>query len=201
MAGVFELGEKLYTLDNLTIAAYSITANTYGTSQDLTSGQTFSIQAEADNDKLMGYGVSTALLSVIRGAKIKFGAGGFDRSIMAIIANISNATSNSTPNRIVRTLFPAGGAGLPYWGAIATGPTDDGGRFAVGCQAVKLDKYPDFTLDGKTNKYNVVDTDGYAIPIAVAGTSYLMHAKTYETASGYTAPTDGASFLAFFTGF
>lgn len=180
------------------MAAYNITANTYGTPISAAIGQTLEVDPEHDTDKLPGYGVTMRLLSVARGAKIKIGMGGVDVDFLAVTAGVSNYTSNLTPNQRRRTRFPAGGAGLPYFGAIGLTPTDDGGVAAIGLQGCKLDKYPKYTADGKTNKFNMSEIEGYAIPVAISSVLYLMTVRTYETAALWTAPASGADFLAFF---
>ena len=69
----------------------------------------------------------------------------------------------------------------------------------VGLQCCKLDTYPKFTLDGNENKFNLSETDGYAVPVDISSVSYLMVTKDVETASGWVAPLVGANFLNFFT--
>lgn len=199
MPGTFEFAEVSYTLTDCIVAAYNKTANTYGVPAALASGQIVEIEAEADNDELRGYGKKTAKLSVITGAKIKFGAGGIDSNVMAIVGGITNSTSGTTPNQVRVQKWGAGGAGLPYWGLIGTAATDDGGLKIVGLQCCKLDTFPKFTLDGKENKFNVSETDGSAIPIDISSVSYLMVTRDVETASGWVAPLVGANFLNFFT--
>lgn len=199
MTGTSEFGEVSFTLSDLLVAAYNITANTYGTPVSAALGQTLDIDPEHDTDKLPAYGVTGRLLSVTRGAKIKIGHGGVDVDFLAVTGGVSNYTSNLTPNQRRRTRYPAGGAGLPYFGAIGVTATDDGGIAAVGLQACKLDKFPKFTADGKTNKFNMSESEGYAIPIAISGSLYLMTVRTYETASLWTAPANGTDFLAFFS--
>lgn len=195
MPGTFAAGEKLYSLSDCIVAAYNITANTYSTPAALASGHTIEIEPESDNDELSGYGSSSALLSVVRRAKLTIGAGGFDRSIAEIVAGVTNTSSGST---IYRTLFPAGSSGLPYFGLIGVAAADDGAVVTVGLQCCKLDSFPKFTLDGKENKFNMTEITGVAIPIAVSSTSYLMHMKTYSGVS-WTAPSTNTEFLNYFT--
>jgi hypothetical protein len=199
MPGSPEFAEISYVLTDCIVAAYNKFANTYSTPAALANGQKVVIEAEADNDKLRGYGAYTAGLSVITGAKVVMGYGGVDVSIMTIIAGVSDSSSGSTPNRVRRNLWAAGGAGLPYFGLIGTAATDDGGLLVVGCQAVKLNTFPTYTLDGSENKFNINETDGYAFPVAISGTSYVMVARLIETASTWVAPTTGGAFLSFFT--
>jgi len=197
--GTREFAEIAYTLTDCIVAAYSKTLNSYSTPIALADGQMIEIEPEADNDKLPSYGVTGALLSVLRGAKVKLGAGGVDFDAFAAMTGMSNYTSGLTPNQKRTTRVRAGGSGLPYFGVIGVAPTDDGGLEAVGLQCVKLDAFPKFTLDGKANKFNMSETDGYAIPIAVASVLELIQIESYEQASMWTAPATGANFLAFFT--
>jgi hypothetical protein len=191
--------EVSYTLSKLAVAAYNITANTYGTPATLALGQEMDVDSEADNDKLASYGRNIRLLSVIKGGVIKLGTGGISFAGLVIVAGITSAESGSTPNQARKATFPAGGAGLPYFGAIGESPTDDGGIEVVGLQACKLDKYPSRKYDGKTNKFNMTDTDGSFVPVDIAGVAVAMVIRTYETASDWTTPTTGPGFLAFFT--
>jgi hypothetical protein len=199
MPGTSEFAEVSYTLSDLVVAAYDITANTYGTPISAAIGQSLEVDAEHDTDKLQGYGVTMRLLSVPRGAKIKLGMGGVDFDFLAAVAGISNYLSNLSPNQQGRSRFPAGGSGLPYFGAIGVSATDDGGLAAIGLQACKLDKYPTWTADGKTNKFNMSEVNGYAVPVAIGGSLYLHTVRRYQQASLWTPPTTGAEFLAFFT--
>lgn len=199
MPGTSEFGEISYTLTDCLISPYNKVANTFGAVTSLAVGQTVEIEPEADNDQLRGYGVKSALLSVIVGAKLKVGMGGVDISALAAMAGVSNYTSGLTPNQKRRTRFGAGGGGLPYFGLIGVTATDDGGYMACGLQACKLNTYPKYTLDGKENKFNMSETEGYAIPINIGGVAYLMTGRTFETPGDWTAPTDAASFLAFFS--
>ena len=188
-----------FSLSDVLVAALNITAGTFSTPASLASGQTLEIEPEHDTDQLRGYGVKTRLLSIPVGCKIKVGAGGIDFSVLAIMGGISNYTSGLTPNQKRRNRFPAG-TSLPYFGAIGTCPTDDGGLMAIGLYACKLDKYPTFSNDGKENKFNIWESEGYAIPFVISSTYYLMIAREYETPGDYTTPADGTAFGAFFTG-
>ena len=127
MPGTHSFGEVSYTLTDLLVARYDFTAGTYGTPVALADGQMLKIEHEADNDQLRGYGQKTRLLTVTVGAKITLGQGGVDMAAMVIIAGVSTATSGTAPNRVRSVDFPAGGAGLPYWGVIGVAATDDGG--------------------------------------------------------------------------
>lgn len=199
MPGTFQFAEVSYTLTDCIVAAYNKTANTYSTVGSLASGQMVEIEPEADNDALRGYGAKTALLSVITGAKLMFGAGGVDRSVMEIVAGVTNSTSGTTPSQVAKTTYKAGGAGLPYFGLIGVAATDDGGLKVIGLQCCKLDTFPKFTLDGNENKFNLSETGGSAIPIAISSDSVLMVGRDIETAADWVAPANGTNFKFFFT--
>lgn len=199
MPGTSEFAEISYTLTDCIVAAYNKTANTYGVPAALANGQLVEIEPEADNDEMRGYGKKTALLSVVTSAKIKISAGGVDSNVIAILNGSTNATSGTTPNQVRTMKFPAGGAGLPYFGLIGTAATDDGGLKIVGLQCCKMDTHVKYTVDGKENKFNVSETDGKAIPIDISSVSYLLVTKDVETASAWVAPLVGANFLNFFT--
>ncbi len=189
-----EFAEINYTLTKCTVARYNKTTNTYDTPELLENGQIVSVEAVADNDDLRGYGQIVALLSVLTSAKVTIGAGGVDFSTLAAISGMSNSTSGTTPNRRRTSRISAGGGGLPYFGLIGEGATDDGGLCIVGLQAVKLDTFPKWTLDGKANKFNLSETNGKAIAIG----GQLMYIKEEETAANFVTPATGANFLAFF---
>lgn len=199
MPGTPDYAEIQYTLSDLIVAEYSKTANTYGVVESLANGQTLDVEPENDTDQLRGYGKVSALLSVNIGAKLKLSAGGVDAGAFQIMTGTSNYTSGTTPNRMRRQRFQSGGAGLPYFGAIGVAPTDDGGKVAVGLQACKLNAHPKFSMNGKENKFNMQEIEGYAIPIAISGTDIVMTVRYFETASDWVAPTTAATFLAFFS--
>jgi hypothetical protein len=202
MPGTLEFSEASLTLSDLLVAAYNISANTYGTPASMAVGQTLEIDWDFDNDDLVGYGATSRISSVPRAAKLKFGGGGVDSNIMAIIAGISNATSLATAHRRRRQLFGAGNQ-LPYFGCIGVADTDDGGVCVLGLQSCKLSKYPTFKADGKTNKFNMWESDGKATQVAIGGVNYFLVKQDYETKADWTAvlPATGANFLAFFTDF
>lgn len=199
MPGTREFAELSYTLTDCIVAAYNKTANSYSTPIALADGQMIEIEAEADTDQLRSYGKKKALLTVTIGAKIKVGAGGVDFDAFAVMTGMSNYTSGLTPNQKRTTRVSAGGAGLPYFGVIGVSATDDGGLAAVGLQCCKLNAFPKFMLDGNENKFNMSETEGYAVPVAVSGNDELMQIETYELAANWTAPNSGANFLTFFS--
>lgn len=199
MAGTRENNEVLYTLSNVIVAAYDKVADTYSTPAELAGGQLVTLEPEADNDQLRAWGYVDELLSVVIGAKLTVGFGGVDRSVLAILSGVSNATSGSGSTEHATTAYTAGGAGLPYFGLIGVGPTTDGGVAVIGVQCAKLNQHPTFTLDGKENKFMLNEVEGMAIPILISSVPRLMTVKAIRTAAAWVAPTSGANFKAFFT--
>lgn len=188
-------GEVSYTLKKLIVASYNIVANTYGTPAVVADGQMMVSEPEADTDKMRGYGVFTRGLAVPIGATVTFKAGGIDIEALKIVAGATVTTTGTAPNRIRKVTLPAGGAGLPYFGVIGVSATDDGGVAVIGLQAVKLDTVPRYEANGEENKFNVMETTGYAFPQG----GVLETIKFYETEADFDAPDTGAEFLAWFT--
>ena len=195
MPGTKQFAYVSYTLTDCLVARYDIVANTYSNPQYLYSGQTVVVEPEADNDELRGYGVKTALLSVITGGKISVGAGGIDFNALQEMCGSSNATSGSAPSQFRHTTFSAGGGGLPYFGLIGLAATDDGGYDMIGVPCAKLDTFPKISADGKENKFNMSETSGKFIPIS--GTAFYI--KGFQASSGWVAPITGTQFKALFT--
>lgn len=191
-----QFAEVSYTLTDLIVAAYNINDGSYGTPARFADGQLLVSEPEADTDKLRGYGQYTRGLTVPIGARTQLKGGGVDFDVLAIIAAANIESSGSAPNRVRTVRFPVGGSGLPYFGVIGVSATDDGGVAVIGLEAVKLDTVPKYTMDGEANKFNIFETAGYAFP-QTAGV--LETLKTYETASDWTRPVDGAAFKAFFS--
>lgn len=200
MPGTFQFAELNYNISDVYINAYNITANTYSATVDnLASPGDIMFDPDHDTDKLLGAGVTTRMISVQKGAKLTWSGGGLDRSVLATITGNTFSTSGLTPNQITTSKSTAGGAGMPYFGVICTGPTDDGGLLACGVQCVKLDKEPSVKFTGTESKYNTWECEGYAIPIVISSAYKLLVRKFYETAADFTAPTNAATFLSFFT--
>lgn len=197
--GQREFAELNYTLSGLMVAQYLIRSNTYGPPSAISDGQMVEVEFEADNDKLPAWGAYGALLSVIKGAKLKFGAGGVDADVLHAIGGMTNVTSGAAGSRRRKSRLAAGGAGMNYFGMIGAGPTDDGGLIAIGLQACKLNTFPKWTFDGKTNKFNMSETEGYAIPRTVGSSFIVPTIEFWEDAPDFVWPTNAATFLAFFT--
>lgn len=198
--GTQEFGEVLYLLTDLIVASYNSVSDTFGTPVSLAVGQLLSIEPEADNDQLRNYGVKSDLLSVPVGAKITLGGGAIDRDALVAIGGAANYTSGLTPNQVVTTDWKAGEDGeLPYFGVIGVARGLNSVVVAAGIQKCKLNMQPKYTLDGKENKFNLQEIEGYASPVERSNVWMLVRTKTYETASLWTAPASGSDFKAFFT--
>lgn len=189
-------GEIQYTLTDLIVAKYDPVADTYGTPVRIDDGQMFVSEPESDNDKMRGYGVITRGLSVPIGSKISLKAGGCDSDAMEAIANFTNSISGTSGNYIRKTIKPAGGAGLPYFGVLGVAATEGGGKSVIGLRAVMLDAIPKSEFNGEENKYVIYETEGYSF---VIDTGVLETMKTYQAAADFSAPVSGAAFKTWFT--
>lgn len=200
--GVFIYNEVPFALSTIYVSAYNITTNTYGaTVANIAAPQLVEVDADHDTDILQGAGKNQRMISVLKGMDLKLAAGGIDFDAMTIMTGGTETSSGSSPNR--RRLFrvPAGGSGLPYFGMVCVGRTDDNGLIVAGMQCCKLKKTPKFTLDGKENKYNISEAEGYALPVTVGSAAYALTIRTYEAEGDFTVPTDAATFLAVFNPF
>ena len=192
-----EFGEIGYSLSEVLVSAYNITADTYADAiGNLDSDQMVEIDPQADTDELRDSGKVTRLLAVTIKLAGKISHGGYDWDVLAAICGVSNATSGTTPNRVRTTTIPT--KKLGYFGLIGVMDTDDDGVIVVGVRSAKLLKRPKYTFDGTANKFVVNDDVGFT---GIYVGNVLEEVKTYETASDWTAakPTDGATFKAFFS--
>jgi len=190
-----EFGEIAYSLSAIRIATYNIATDTYGaTVVSLDQDQILDFSPQADNDTMRDSGKITKALTVTTHGEIQIQAGGYDFSAWAVLFGASNATSGTTPNQVRTTTFPD--IVLGYFGAIGEAVTDDGGLLVIGLRCCKLNNRPKTVLDGQENKFIIQDDlQGMALYVG----NVLDEMKTYETPGDYTAPTDAATFKAFFS--
>jgi hypothetical protein len=185
------------------VFSYNITTDTYGTPAGWAGGQMFMAEPEADNDQLREYSVKTRLLSVTVGSKGKVKGGGLDFSSVNILCGSPFGEYYSEPNRTRIMDDVAGGAGLPYFGALAVSATDDGGIYVQGLRCMKLNVLPAITHDGEQNKFSISEVEAYAIPrptlIGASTLQVLRRHKVFEREANWTAPASGAAFKSFFT--
>lgn len=200
MPGTAEFGEVFFVLGDLLVAKYDVDNDLYETPIALTHGQQLMIEPQHDTDQLRSYGTIAELLSIATSANITLSGGALDRDAFYSISDFSGYSSGLTPNRVVTIDAHAGlDASMPYFGAIGLGVTNGGGRIAVGLQKCKLNSQPQFSLNGQTNEFVIQEIEGVAAPVTRSSIQMLSRAKIYETASDWTAPTDGTEFKAFFT--
>lgn len=200
MAGSFSFGEVMFNVDTAYVMAYSKSANTYSGSIDqIASPQEITFEPDVSTDTLMGAGINQEALAVIKGAKMTIKAGGFDRSIYIAMSGNTDTVSGTTPNQTSVIKELAGGAGMGYFGLIAVGRTTNGGALVCGVQCCILNAPPKISLMGEDVKFSQWEAEGAALPVTISSNPRLRVMRTFETASGFTAPTDAASFLSYFT--
>ncbi len=199
MAGTFEFAEVPYTLSDIYVCRFNFLTQAYeGAVGRIAAPKKFKADPEHDTDKLAAAGRNMRGLSVKKGVVLGLNVGGVDFDSKAVMTGARNRTSNTTPNRRRQSDVQGGGAGLPYFGAIAVGPTDDGGLYTHGFIACKLDKEPGFELDGETNKFSMSEIGGYAFVVDILSGQYSDRRLAFETAGDFTAPANAAAFLAYF---
>lgn len=200
MPGVFSFAEVMFNVDTAYLMAYSKSANTYsGTIDELASPQEITFDPDMSNDVLMGAGYNQESLAVMKGAKMKVKAGGFDRSIYMAMSGNADTVTGVTPNQISVIKELAGGNGLTYFGLIGVGRTTNGGALAIGVQCCQLSKPPKISLMGEDVKFSMWEAEGDALPVVISSSPRLRVMRSYETFSGFTPPTNAATFLSYFT--
>ena len=135
-------------------------------------------------------------MTVPIGTKLNLKAGGLDQNALEAMGVGTQTTSGTTPNQIKDFDPHAGGAGLGYFGVIGTTAGQNGALVAVGHEKVQLKNSIVVNADGEANKFNINEADAYSyVP---PNRSKLFKFRTFETASDFTPPADGAAFAAFF---
>lgn len=189
----------MFNVNTAYIMAYSKSANTYsGTIQELASPQEITFEPDMSTDVLMGAGINQEALAVMKGAKMHVKAGGFDRSVYIAMTGNTDTITSTTPTQVSVIKELAGGAGMGYFGLIAVGSTTNAGTLVCGVQCCQLSSPPKLSFMGEDVKFSMWEADGSALPVVISSSSRLRVIRSYET-TGFTAPTDAASFLAYFT--
>lgn len=191
-----EFAEVVYSLKALLVCRWNMVSSAFeGGVATLDSDQMLSVEPQSDTDQLRDSGRISRALAVATHADLTLNNGGIDFSALAVLTGSSTATSSTTPNRRRRMKYTAGGPGLPYFGVIGEGFTDDGGLVIVGLKICKLNVFPKIELDGTENKFVISECEGIAIPDANGD---LIWTQAQETEGDYTRPTDATTFGAFF---
>lgn len=200
MAGTFQFAEVMFNIDTAYVMAYSKSANTYsGTIDEIASIQEVTFDPDMSTDVLMGAGINQEGLAVMKGAKLHVKSGGFDRSIYTTMSGNTQSTSGTTPNQISVFKEIAGGSGMGYFGLIAVGRTTNGGAMVGGVQCAQLNAPPKLSFLGEDVKFSQWECDGNAFPVTISSAYRLRVLRSYETYSDFTAPTNAATFLSYFT--
>lgn len=192
-----EFGEKFFSLVEVIIADYNGAA--YDTPISLDVDQMVNVEFEADVDELRDSGAITDGLTIVTRATLTIGWGGIDHSALAIMTGTSTSTSGSSPN-VVRTHDFKGGAAnaLPYFGIIGVAYELNAGRVAIGLPRCKLNRYPNWALDGKENKFVISEVPGKAFAESDNFNGMVARMRSYESSAEYVTPVDAAAMLEFF---
>lgn len=183
--------DVIYTITDIRVAKLLASGSYHTTSFSLLLGSEMSFSFSADNDQIKSYGLLAALLSIITGVEGTLKQASIDRDGIYVLTGTDAESSGSTPNQQVTMDVLAGGAGLPYFGAVGNFAADDGGNALVGLRKCKLDTWPAWTVE--QNRFRITDTPFKAIPIDTT-TRKLVRIRPYETAT--SIPSDINSFFA-----
>lgn len=175
-----EFADVSFTLTNIVIARLK-SDQTYDTvSRSLALGSEMSFEVMADTDKLRSYGMVARMLTILTHLEGTLRAGAIEADALWILTGHNTTSSGAAPNRTATLDALAGGAGLPYFGAVGDFMSDDGGNVHVGLRRVMLDAFPGWTVE--ENKFRLAEVKFTAAPIDT--TSRKLHRlRRNETAS------------------
>lgn len=174
-----EFGEVAFTLTELVVATYDITADTVGSAVPIEDGQTLEITPMGDTDELKAYGAIKHILSIPTHAEFKAGHGAVSRSVLEVISGFADTQTGTTPSRLYHQNMSVGGV-LPYFAIAGRALVEGGGSLAVGLKTCMLDKLPSWSFDGKANKFVLSEFSGRAI---ASGGNTLIYVMGLETAA------------------
>lgn len=185
-------GDIIYNITDMYVAA--LTGSTYGTPARVEYVQSFSFEFESDEDTIKAYGLNVETLSIPIGGTGTIAEASLSWGAMAVMTGNSESSSGSTPNGVKQIDMLAGGAGLPYFGVIASYAAVEGNAL-IGFPKCKLVSLPAFTVE--QNQFRASDM-GIKMVAPSAVIRKLMRLKKNETAA--TVPTSSGDFGTFFTG-
>ncbi len=186
-----EFGDVVYTLTNLVVARLKADLTYDVVSRSLGLGSQLSFEVQSDTDKLRSYGMVARMLAILTHLEGTIAAGAIEADALWILTGHNTTSSGSAPNRTGTVDVLAGGASLPYFGAVGSFASEDGANALVGLRRCMLDTFPGWTVE--ENKFRVAETKFSAMPIDT--TSRKLHRiRRYETVAAI--PGDLNAFFA-----
>ena len=145
-------------------------------------------------------------IAVKVGARVTLNFLGCDFDVKVIMTGLDLVESGAASKRQRFGYVEAGGTGLPYFGLIATGPTDDGGLFMGGIACLKLENEGNWRLDGNENKLSTGELMADALSVTFeqgplsnrVEYSIFDIVRTFEDPDLFIAPTNATTFRAQF---
>ena len=151
--------QSIYTLTDLRVARWD--GSQYGTPVSLAEGQTFEIEPQADTDEKKSYGLMTRLLTVFTHVNINIGVGLIQANAWWVMVGLDKSETGESGDKIQSLGVDAGGAGLPYFGAVGNFASDDAGDVVIGIPRVKLDAPP--SLSSEQNQFILPESSAKGI--------------------------------------
>lgn len=176
-----EMGEIVFTLQQIMIAPLNIITGAYSTAVTLPEPQTMEITFEADTDQIKAQGYLQHLLSVITHGTFKLSQAGIPFDALEVLTGATRDDSGSTPNAIKAMRFGAGGSGLPYFGAVGRLVGEQSDDTWLGLPACKLDMIPGWKAE--QNKFVIGESSGKFIANSAG---LLCQVLSHETATAIT---------------
>lgn len=161
---------------------------TFGTQVDVYSTQMASMATEIRSGTATGDGIKTAMASKIIGITGSIRFVGIQYDVLAVLMNMTQASSGSTPNALKRMAL-TGGSYMPYISLHARVLTGAGGSAHLWIPQLKL--MEDIETNFEEENFVTIEAsfEGKPDPNVLAGglpvAGYLFH---YETATAIAIP-------------
>ena len=200
--GTYGFAEVPFVFDELHVMTHDPDAATYsGTVISAAGPQRMGFTGETHNPEAEVGGTTFRYATLLRRYNVTLELLGVDIQLHKVITGGTEELNTAADQR--NFFIEVGGSGgLPWFGALGFGATDDGGAFAVAVPQVKLSNVPGFDLTGNTVEYSTGSIDGMALPSRIRGVSgrrYAVAIRLYDKLGDLVIPDSPDTFKAFFT--
>ena len=198
--GTYGFAEIPFVFDELHVMTHDPDAATYSGDVISAAGpQRMGFTGETHNPEAEVGGTTFRYATLLRRYNVTLELLGVDIQLHKVITGGTEELNTAADQR--NFFIEVGGSGgLPWFGALGFGATDDGGAFAVLVPQVKLSNVPGFDLTGNTVEYSTGSIDGMALPSRIRGAGepvFSVQIRTFDDLADLAIPVDAAEFKAF----
>lgn len=186
-------GDIIYNITDIKVSALA-SDNSYGTPVSLIEGQKLTWEFVMDEDSIKSYGLVTNSLSIATHAEGSLEQAALDFGAYAIMLGTSATTAGVSPNETATMDFEVGGAGLPYFGIMATYVAPSGANLIVGFPKCQLKAIPPFSAE-----QNQFRTGEVSIKMFAPSTTVRKLVRYIKNETAATLPTLSADWDTWFT--